>query len=235
LTIQVGIRAIGGSIVLVSDTKVRTSERVLSTKVPVEAVVHQRKFVFASQHGIAVAMAGQGEIGKDPARELALYLSSKDSLEDHIGPLLEQWGNAYFQKHSHSCSLIVVRPETEFNRFYRLRVGSPSSETGSNKSMVNGEENSPAVLWLEWLKADDPDVAITLDDATGIAITTVLMARDLNPYGIGGLEIHQYNKGQWGSWTPQQCESAVAAYRNRAEDIRAAVLSLGLPVVPAPT
>jgi len=197
LTIQVGIRAIGGSIVLVSDTKVRTSERVLSTKVPVEAVVHQRKFVFASQHGIAVAMAGQGEIAKDPARELALYLSSKDSLEDQVGSL--------------------------------------SSETGSNKSMVNGEENSPAVLWLEWLKADDPDVAITLDDATGIAITTVLMARDLNPYGIGGLEIHQYNKGQWGSWTPQQCENAAAVYRNRAEDIRAAVLSLGRPVVPAPT
>ena len=236
MTIQVAICADAGSIVLVSDTKVRSSEPVFSRDAQIDSVVHQRKVVFGSRHGVAVSMAGAGELGIDPARELAEHLSATDSLPGHLGDTLSKWADAFYCKHGRGgsdlplCWLQVVYPMAEFSKLYTLRVAYKSSETGSCRYLVNGHDNSPAVFWLEWMKADEP--SISLESATGIAITTVLTAGELNPYGIGGIEVHQFSSGLWKHWTLAECDNAIAQHKAQATKLKAAVASLGPPVPP---
>src|ERR1035437_309636 len=57
MTMHVAICAEGGTIALVGDTKVRTTERVTSDREPLSTVVHRSKIVFTARHDIAVAMA----------------------------------------------------------------------------------------------------------------------------------------------------------------------------------
>jgi hypothetical protein len=239
MTIQVGVCG-SGSIVLVSDTKVRNSERVLSNKPLVQSVAHQQKVVFGSRYNVAVAMAGEGAIGTDPAKELADHLSGLDLLpEDYIGPVVVEWGNAYAGKHLSRMSfnpelplfsLLVVTPDAEGCRLCKLFVGRDVADVPSSRYLVNGHDNSPAIFWLEWMRADDP--AIGLEPATGIAITTVLTAGELNPYGIGGIEVHQFSGGLWKHWTLAECDNAIAQHKALTTKLKAAVASLGPPVPP---
>ena len=239
MTIQVGMCA-HGAVVLTSDTKVRTSEKAWTTNKPVvQSVVHQSKIVFGSRHNIAVAMAGEGAIGTDPARDLAENLSGITSLPSgYIGPKAIEWGKTYAERYLSKAifnpelpmfSLLVVTPDADGPKLCKLNIGREVVEIASSRYLVNGHDNSPAMFWLEWMGADDP--LIGLEAATGIAITTVLTAGELNPYGIGGIEVHQFSNGAWKHWGEAERNHAAAQYKNQANKIKDAIISLGRPVI----
>jgi hypothetical protein len=137
MTIQVGICAVDRSLVLVSDTKVRVSERVLSRRPPIDTFFNQPKTVFGARHKIVVAMAGVSALGTDPAKDLAQHLSSMDSIPEFIGHELVKWGNSYhreFASNGHDselpfCSLFVVRPEMDEDHRARDREQSTGATT----------------------------------------------------------------------------------------------------------
>jgi len=217
MTMQVGIRAVDNSLVLASDTKWRVGEPSDSDSPVADTFVHRSKIAFAARHDIAVAMSGTGSLGDNPASDLAEFLAGQETIPK-LSLLLEEWGNRLFKKQQMSDGMdqddlkqlafplftfLVVSPHSEVC-FYKLRINLTSSTDLSNSFIVNGHENNPAIFWLEYIKANKP---LSLDSATGIAAVTLLSGGEINPYGVGGLEIHQWTSGRWGHFTPKQIQA----------------------------
>ena len=87
--------------------------------------------------------------------------------------------------------------------------------------MVNGNENNAAIFWPEYFRCDKE--VYDLQSATKIAAYTVLMGAELNPSGVGGLEIWQYDEA-WKSVPPEEIESIEAEFQQFQKSIRSAVL-----------
>jgi hypothetical protein len=230
MTIQVGICCADRSIVLASDTKVRTSERVVAEKEPPESIVHRSKIAFGSR-GIAAAMAGDGPVGTDWAKEFVADASALPGMPDNLPAYLCAWGNERFRKFNSYCSLLIVDPLNKYCPLWKLRIGPHSSDDSSSKSMVNGNEINPAsIFWLEYMKADKKP---SLQAATAIAIATLGMAEELNPYGVGGLELHWHKDGEWQHLSPEETDHAQSRFGKTQARIKRLVLGLGIrPVTP---
>jgi len=233
MTIQVAICSANRSIVLAGDTKVRTSELSISDREPVSTAVNRSKMAFSERHAIAVAMAGDGPVGTDAAAELTSYLSTLERIPDFLGPLLKKWGDDYFRKHRPGdesgqgyplCSMLVVNPSTSYCRLWKLRVNRESTEEGSERYMVNGHANNSAVFWLEYMKADKKP---PLEESLGIAIATIGLASEINNYGVGGLELHEYREGAWHHWPNEEIERAERSLTVVQGQIKKAVIGLG--------
>lgn len=218
MTMQVGIRAANNSLVLASDTKCRVGEPSDSDSPVADTFVNHSKIAFAARHDIAVAMSGAGLLGDNPARDLADFLAGQKTIPDSLSLLLEDWGNERFKKQEMSdgvdeaelkqhafpfFTLLVVNPHTE-HCFSKLRINFRSSTDPSNTFIVNGHDHNAAIFWLEYLKADKP---LPLASATGIAALTLLSDAEIHPYGVGGLEIHEWASGRWRTFTPKQIQA----------------------------
>ena len=240
MTIQVAICCENRSIVLAGDTKVRTSELSISDREPVSTAINRSKMAFSERHGMAVAMAGDGPVGTDAAAELTSYLSTLERIPDFLGPLLKKWGDDYFRKHRPDgeagqgyplCSMLVVNPNTKYCRLWKLRVNRESTEEGSESYMVNGHNNNSAVFWLEYMKADKK---LPLEESLGVAIVTVGLASEINNFGIGGTELHEYRDAAWHHWAAENIERVESSLMAVQAQIKQAVIGLGhRPVTPA--
>lgn len=216
MTMQVGIRSLGGNLVLVSDTGCRVREDTHTgtpESVP-SAILTHSKVAICKRHRIAVAAAGSGGLGTSPEKELADYLGQLESVpDDALGGLLVEWGKKYFEEHSAGRrwevlmhSLLVVNPRAEYTPFWKLRVGQQCSSDLSERCMVNGHEDNAAIFWLEYFKshAQTRDVSAT----TNVAALTITMAGDLNPYGVNGLEVWQFDE-EWKCLPLREVEAIV--------------------------
>ena len=64
--------------------------------------------------------------------------------------------------------------------------------------MVNGNEGNPAIFWPEFWRCDRERLGVK--EATLVSAVTILMGAKINCWGVGGLEIWQYEK----RWKPIQ-------------------------------
>ena len=239
MTIQIAICSANRSVVLASDTKVRSSEHIFAAREPISTMVNRQKVSFGQRHSIAVAMAGDGPVGTDTAVELASYLSALETIPDDLGTPLKKWGNDYFRRYhpdetanwrSPLCSMLVVNPNTKYCPLWKLWINLESGDECSESFMVNGHSENPAVFWLEYMKASKKP---PIEEASGIAIATIGIAAELNPYGIGGLELHEYRDGLWSHWSNEDIEHAEKSLAVVQEQIKNAVIGLGdRPVTP---
>jgi hypothetical protein len=243
MTIQVGACCADGAFVLVGDTKTRTNDPQLPMHgMMTNTVIHAPKITFGG-HGIAVATAGEEGIGINAGGELADYLSSLNPLPNRLEQVLIAWGNDFFIRQYPSastnrdyppCSLLVVNPQSEFCPLSKLAVNYKSAEQVSSRVIVNGHNTNPAVFWLEYTKVADKSNEMPLADVTGVAMTTVLAAGALNGFGIGGLEVHQYENGKWATWSRAEIETT-RAFGAIGGEIKTKVCQLGIrPVTPDP-
>lgn len=240
MTMQVGICCQNESIVLVSDTKVTVTDRQYGPNEPIETAIHRLKVSFGSEHGIAVAMAGESATGSDIASELATYLSGQDAPGDNFCFVLKNWGDRYYHEQhpddkknrESGPRLLVVAPTCGIARLWQLKINHVSEFTPSKRSMINGNENNSAVFWLAYSRALDR--LLTMRAATGAAITTILTAGSINNYGVGGLEVHQYHDGSWHSWSSKETEACEVNFQSKVERRLEKILTdLGIrPVTP---
>jgi hypothetical protein len=225
MTMQVGLLALGGNFVLVGDTGCRVREDTHTSNpesVPSGILTHS-KVAICKRHQIAVAVAGSGDLGTSPEKELADHLGQLESIpDDTFGHLLVEWGKKYFEKHSAGRrwevlmhSFLVVNPHAEYTPFRKLRVGQQCSSDLGERCMVNGNENNPAIFWLEYFKSHTEMREVAA--VTNVAALTIMMAGDVNPYGINGLEVWQFNK-EWKRLPLREIE-AIAVRLQAFEDI----------------
>jgi hypothetical protein len=91
----------------------------------------------------------------------------------------------------------------------------------SSTYLVNGNENNSAIFWPEYFKCDKE--LYDLPTTTQLAAFTILMGSELNPFGVGGLEVWQYN-GAWTSVPRVEIERLIVKFRDSQGSIRSAVL-----------
>ena len=103
VTLQVGIRASDGSLVLASDTRHKTSARGV-----VSGRSNSPKITPVAKHDILVAFAGFGDFGGHPGEELATHLSGIESLPDLLDPVLRQWGDAFFRNANMAARTVIA-------------------------------------------------------------------------------------------------------------------------------
>jgi hypothetical protein len=228
MTMQIALRAKGG-LVVASDTKIRTTEQEFTAKPDVPlGITNSPKVRISKRHDVIVALAGWGAQAGDPARDLAEYLSEQDAIPDAPVDLLRGWGNRLFQekypsqKHDFPlCTIMVVNPHTEYCAFWKLRVRRDSDDQCSSTYLVNGNENNSAIFWPEYFRCDKDlyDIQAT----TRIAAFTILMAAELNPFGVGGLEIWQFDK-DWHRVPHADIEHLKAQFIELRNSIHSAVL-----------
>ena len=230
MTMQIALRAKDGAIVFASDTKVRTQEEDYSSgQNRIFGMVDHRKIVISENHHIAVALAGLETQENDPTQELAGYLSGQDKITDeNFSSLLRAWGDGYFQRRypgeTHAFSLftlLAVNPHAEYCPFWQLRVRRDSDDLPSETMLVNGNANNSVIFWLEYFQCGKHRYDIAT--ATRIAAFTILMAGEVNPYGVGGLEICVYN-GTWKRTPPNQIEDLKTDFKIFDESMHLAVL-----------
>ncbi|HKW97500.1 MAG TPA: hypothetical protein VJN43_07180 [Bryobacteraceae bacterium] len=199
MTLQVGVRAADGSIVLAGDTKARVVPSVPETSRDVTGIINHPKIMISEHSGLAFAFAGHKVPAAEPCKELATYLESLDKIPDYLETNLKEWGDAYFGKQGGTrqrqypmFSIMVVNPHTQFCCFSVVHVNLKTGTDVSDSMMVNGLGTNAAVFWLEHLKADKR--SLDLPGATGAVVTTILTAGEIDPHNIGGLEVYQYTK-----------------------------------------
>jgi len=205
MTMQIVLRAKGG-LVLASDTKIRTTgeeDEDFSGKLILSGIINASKVCFAAKHDIAVAFAGTDGRGVEPARKLTEHLSDMGVIPEDPRAVLEKWGNEFFQSkypgETHAspvCVLLVVIPQSIFCIAYKLYVGNESRLDQSFQYLISGNESNAAIFWPEYLGCDNE--THEMDVAVRIAAYTILMGAQLNPAGVGGLEIWRYEDG----WKP---------------------------------
>lgn len=224
MTMQIGLRALGGKLVLAGDTKCRVTEA-MTTHAPgsvPSGILSHSKVAICKRHQLAVAVASNGgELGVSPEKVLAGYLGEREAIpEDDLGDVLVEWGRQYFQEHSGGLqwevlmyTFVIVDPGAQYTRFWKLRVGPKCGYDRSDEYMVNGHESSTAIFWPEYFKCDSQvrDIAAT----TNIAALTIRMGAELNPYGVGGLEVWHFDE-EWKRLSPVEIEAIMI----RLQDIK---------------
>jgi hypothetical protein len=221
MTMQIALRAKDG-LVVASDTKIRTTEQEFPAKeYSPFGIVNSSKVRVSKRHDILVALEGGGVGESDPAQQMVDYLSSEHEVSDGLSELLGKWGNRYFeakfqgQKHEFPLfRLLVVNPPTGYLPFWKLRVRQTSTCQSSSTFMVNGNDSNSAIFWPEYFKCDKQ--LHDLPTTVRIAALTILMGSQLNPYGVGGLEIWKYDH-TWIAVTPTQIETLKQEFRGFEE------------------
>jgi hypothetical protein len=216
MTMQIGLRALSGNLVLAGDTKCRVQEATsnnMPERVP-SGILSHSKIAICEPHQLAVAVSGVGELGTSPEELLAKYLGEQKSIpEDELRDILVEWGKQYFQEHKgpfewtvQMHSFLIVNPRDQYP-FWKLRVGPKCSSDRSDRYMVNGHENNTAIFWPEYFRCDAEMRGLAA--TTKIAALTIGMGAELNPYGVSGLEIWQFNK-KWNRLLPAEVEAITA-------------------------
>ena len=235
MTMHIGIRARDQSIVLASDRMWRVQEKFYGSGNPVTEPQYRSKVVFSERHELAIALAGGGSIDANPTKELADYLSRQDEIPDNLEPLLKEWGDKLFLKEypeyarnrlrlpRDSYSILIINPKTTHCCFWKLFVNCPSVCRESSRYMVSGDDTSWAVFWPQYLKAGSG--LLSLDEATGVAATTILMGHVLSPSAVDDLEIWRHNK-TWSEFDPAQITAIKAGFRAFEERTKASVFTL---------
>jgi hypothetical protein len=235
VTFQIGIVATEG-IVLASDTQQRVTERQFTdgSEYIADTIINSSKISICERHSIAIAFAGWSDEDTFAGDMLAKHLNALPSLtDDEIGPILKVWGNDYYSKSRLAsgpsrgplANLLVLRPSGRFP-LIKLGVNYESSLRDSKTYMVSGHENNAAVFWLEYLRVHRE--TRDLDVSTAIAAVTVLTAGEINPHGIGRLEVWQFRK----SWRPlpdDEIEALTARFVGLQRAIREALLMTAVP------
>lgn len=229
MTMQIVLRAKCG-LVLASDTKIRISgaeDEDFTGKLIPSGIINASKVVFSQNRNIAVAFAGTDGRGVEPAKKLAEHLSGMGAIPEDPRAVLEKWGNEFFQakypgeKHANPvCVLLVVIPQSIFSIAYKLYVNNESWLDQSYQYLISGNENNPAIFWPEYFRCDEE--VYDLETTTRIAAFTILMGGNLNPYGVGGLEIWQYGN-EWRPTPPSEIELIRASFVGLQRSIQAAL------------
>ena len=219
MTMQVALRAAKG-LVVASDTKVRTTEKEVSDRrYTAVGIVNRAKLKLSQRHGILVGLSGWGSEEGDLAQELADHLSTHNQLPGSIGALLRAWGDRVVERVPR-CSLLVVSPATESYPFWKLQVKRGSDCEPSSSYLINGNENNSAIFWPEYFRWDKE--LYDLQMATRIAAFTILMGAELNPFGVGGLEIWRY-ESEWKPALPAEIAQLRADFKRLQESLHSVV------------
>jgi hypothetical protein len=243
MTMQVGMKTLEKKFALVGDTKCRVTEATSTVhpfSVPSTILSHS-KIAISEPHQIAVAVAGNGDLGGSPEKELANHLSKLTTIcEGELGSLLQRWGEDYFTRHSGGRpwqvlmhTMLILNPNAEYAPFLKLRIGQLCSGDRSERYMVNGNEDNTAIFWPEFFKCDKR--LYSLEEATSIAAFTVSIAAELNPYGVSGLEIWQFDE-KWQRLSIDKVEEISSRLDAAKEFIAKSVLQCSKrdPLAPLP-
>ncbi len=229
MTFQLAVCCSDG-FVLAGDTKIRSSKAELSDSIydPVASPINRSKTAFSRRHGVAIAMAGEGLIGTDPAIGLTSVLDSRyEVLPEDLAPILIDWGNEHFrvlfprqneQLPYYPCSMLIVRPLAKTNPLMLLRINHKSDVEYSHTSLVNGRDSCSAVFWLDYFRVGSKEISVR--DATAIASLTVLYAGAVDPYNIGGLEVHDFSSGTWHHCDDQRTGQIQSRFKETGHKIR---------------
>lgn len=229
MTMQIALGTKGGGMVLVSDTKIRRTEKELTDKTDLPlGIVNHSKIRVSTGHGIAIGLAGWSVEEGDLAQELADYLSAQANVSDSLVPMLTKWGDRIFQskfpgqKHDFPiCKMLIANPRATYCRFVKLRIRRDSDCIESSSYLVNGNENNSAIFWPEYFRCDKD----TYDTAGALRIAafTILMGGEVNPYGVGGLEAWIYD-GAWARMPAHKIEELQTEFQAFKDSVHLAVL-----------
>ena len=226
MTFQIAIVATDG-LVLASDTQKRVTEwqQADGSEYIPDTINNSSKLSLSERHSAAIAFAGWSDVDAFAGDLLAKHLDSLPSLNDsEIGVILKKWGDDYYSKSRLSSgasrtsllNLLVARPNSKFP-IIKLGVNYDSNLRDSKTYMVSGHENNAGVFWPEYLRVHKESRG--LDDATAIAAMTILTAGEINPYGIGGLEIWQFRES-WKALPDEEIEGLVRRFKTLQQSIK---------------
>lgn len=229
VTLQIGIRAVDGSLVLASDTRHKTS-----VKGAVSGRSDSPKIIQVGKHDALVAFAGAGDFGDHPGEALAAYLvATGDPLPDPLDPALREWGNEFFRKSKYGtlerdrdmplCRLLVVSPNSRCP-FFKLLVNRTSEVYGEFNCVIHGDESNAAVFWPQYLRAHDR--RLDLHSATNVAAITVLMGSQITPDTVSGLELYHYVQHKWKQLPYHDVRDIEQRFANARDTINTLVFGL---------
>jgi hypothetical protein len=207
MTMQIAIHARDG-FVLASDIKNR-----INKDPEASSYTYHSKIVQCQKHGLIAAMMGfTADPDADPAEKLMRHL---EACTTSTRKEILQWAHGYVaDRKTHnavdSFSLLLVHPASPHDYLWKLKiVGDNVSDSSSFRWLaLHGHENNPAILWPEYFKCEGK---CNLQEATNIAALTILMAGDVNPYGVRGLEIFRY-ASKWETVSPSEMERIGSKY-----------------------
>jgi len=228
VTLQIGICAIDGSLVVASDTRHKTSANGV-----VSGRSNSPKIIQVGKHDALVAFAGVGDFGNHPGEALAAYLAEIDPLPDPLDPALRQWGNEFFKKSKYGplerdrdmplCRLLIVSPKSRCP-FFKLLVNRTSEVYGEFNCVIHGDESNAAVFWPQYLRAHDGK--LDLRSATSVAATTVLMGNQITPDTVSGLELYRYGQQKWKQVPRQDVIEIEQRFASCQDAIKASVFGM---------
>ena len=229
MTMQIVI-PVGDELVLASDTKLQTWD-LMEPKPTVRGTMHSPKVLFGADD-IAVAFAGLASNGVAPAQKLVDHLNGLRPLPDQLGPELGTFARDLFDemKRDHPactsllCTLVVVSPRAPCGwRIWKLPIEKDSRPMQILQYLITGDERNAAIFWPQYFRADSEK--LTLQTATCLAATTILMGHELNPGGIGGLQIWQYTKATgWKSLEAAEIDVVTAGFAALQVELRRLIL-----------
>lgn len=202
MTMQIAIRADDGFVVA-SDTSARTTDTNDASIIPASYPVFESKTLVNRKHQVCMALAGYTPPDDDPAKVLDDSLNQIATLPDDFAGWLETWAQKYSEDRAVRCSLLIVSPKAEVNRIINLSVQQSNCKAIADlRCRLAPDPTNPANFWLQYFKCQDrPSIAV----ATKALAFTIFMAAQLNPFGIGGLEVFQYRK-EWNRLTTAEIE-----------------------------
>jgi hypothetical protein len=222
VTMQVAFKGVDG-LVLASDMKSLTRERSIGRRNTLEQISGTRDYskIKLGQHDMAVAFSGNSIKDDEATDDLIEYLSGteKNQVQGDITELLKTWGNNFYARKMPQDSrthndvpigvLLIVNPNNPFTPLWKLSITRDSRVNPSNNVLTNGNVHNPGTFWIEYLKADrTAELKLTVKQLCWACALVIYSAADINPHGIGGLEIKVYQEGKWKSLS----EGAISAF-----------------------
>jgi len=214
MTMQIAIAATDG-LVLASDTQHRVTEwgMVNPGAFTPDTPVHSSKISISSRHNAAIALAGWSDLDASAGDLLAKHFDTLPPLKDQeIDNVLQLWADDCYSKSRLAgaptrgalLTLLVARPISRFPIIKVLVNYNSVLRFGKSGYMVGGHENNAAVFWPEYLGLNREPRSV--EESTAIAAVTILSAGEINPHGIGGLEIWQC-RDSWQEVPPEQIKA----------------------------
>ncbi len=203
MTIQIAIRASDGFVVA-SDTSARTTDTNGAPVILASYPVFESKTLVNRKHQVCIALAGYTPPDDDPAQALDKSLERLAALPDDFAVWLESWAKDYSEGRLVRCSLLIVSPMSDVNRILNLWIEQSKCKAIADlRCRLTPDATNPANFWLQYFKCQDrPSVAV----ATKALAFTVFMAAQINPFGISGLEVVQYQQ-EWKRLTIAEIEA----------------------------
>jgi hypothetical protein len=206
MTMQIALQAKDG-FVLVSDLKNRINNKVSS-------LTYSTKIYHDEVHGVLIALAGYtANPDSEPGQTLIEHLRKCTSVDQRI---IIDWLRKYAEKAKRShdednISILVVHPSAQYGKILTVKINNYRVDSTEHRWIaINGNQSNPAVFWPEYFKCRGGH---TLGEATNIAAITILAGEELNPYGVGGLEIFQYDS-KWRCLSEEETASIASKYKS---------------------